>query len=154
MATTLRPARSTAAARSLERARSVELVPARVPGDPEGIPDSCKVPTRTIIVLIRKMHRAFNRVGPRRMGRGTRTARRASRKGRVEEGEPSRASRKHGQNAVIESTRMHPRTEELLQHLDKQHERLRRAVEDVPPERRETKPHPERRSVAEVLEHL
>jgi len=49
---------------------------------------------------------------------------------------------------------MHPRTEELLQHLDKQHERLRRAVEDVPRDRRETKPQPERWSVAEVLEHL
>jgi hypothetical protein len=49
---------------------------------------------------------------------------------------------------------MHPRTQELLQHLDIQHDRLRRAVESVPRERREEKPTPERWSVAEVIEHL
>ena len=49
---------------------------------------------------------------------------------------------------------MHPRTEELLRHLDTQHERLRKAVESVPRERRERKPSPERWSVAEVIEHL
>lgn len=49
---------------------------------------------------------------------------------------------------------MHPRTEELLRHLDTQHERLRKAVESVPRERRERKPNPERWSVAEVIEHL
>jgi hypothetical protein len=49
---------------------------------------------------------------------------------------------------------MHPRTEELLRHLDLQHERLRAAVDSVPRERRETKPSPDRWSVAEVIEHL
>jgi hypothetical protein len=49
---------------------------------------------------------------------------------------------------------MHPRTEELLEHLDLQHERLRLAVEDVPRQRREVKPSAERWSVAEVIEHL
>jgi len=49
---------------------------------------------------------------------------------------------------------MHPRTEELLRHLDVQHERLRQAVEDVPRQRREVKPSSERWSVAEVIEHL
>ncbi|HEY2379518.1 MAG TPA: DinB family protein [Gemmatimonadaceae bacterium] len=49
---------------------------------------------------------------------------------------------------------MHPRTHELLLHLDSQHQRLRRAVEDVPRNKREVKPTPERWSVAEVLEHL
>lgn len=52
------------------------------------------------------------------------------------------------------STNMYPRTEELLRHLDTQHERLRKAVDSVPRERRETKPSPERWSVAEVIEHL
>jgi DinB family protein len=49
---------------------------------------------------------------------------------------------------------MHPRTSELLNHLDTQHERLRRAVERVPHQRRSEKPAPERWSVAEVIEHL
>ena len=49
---------------------------------------------------------------------------------------------------------MHPRTSELLHHLDTQHERLRRAVERIPPDRRSEKPTPERWSVAEVIEHL
>jgi uncharacterized damage-inducible protein DinB len=49
---------------------------------------------------------------------------------------------------------MHPRTTELLRHLDTQHEHLRRAVESVPRDQRETKPNPERWSVAEVIEHL
>jgi len=49
---------------------------------------------------------------------------------------------------------MHPRTTELLAHLDSQHDRLRRAVEDIPRHKRERKPNPERWSVAEVLEHL
>jgi hypothetical protein len=49
---------------------------------------------------------------------------------------------------------MHPRTSELLRHLDLQHERLRAAVGSVPRERRETKPSPDRWSVAEVIEHL
>jgi hypothetical protein len=49
---------------------------------------------------------------------------------------------------------MHPRTQELLRHLDTQHDRLRAAVESVPRARREAKPSAERWSVAEVLEHL
>lgn len=49
---------------------------------------------------------------------------------------------------------MHPRTTELLRHLDAQHERLRTAVESIPREHRERKPNPERWSVAEVIEHL
>ena len=49
---------------------------------------------------------------------------------------------------------MHPRTKELLAHLDTQHEHLRRAVEEVPREKREAKPTHERWSVAEVVEHL
>jgi hypothetical protein len=49
---------------------------------------------------------------------------------------------------------MHPRTDELLRHLDTQHQRLRAAVEHVPKSRREEKPNPERWSVAEVIEHL
>ena len=49
---------------------------------------------------------------------------------------------------------VHPRTTELLRHLDTQHERLRNAVESIPREHRERKPNPERWSVAEVIEHL
>ena len=49
---------------------------------------------------------------------------------------------------------MHPRTKELLAHLDSQHERLRRAVDEIPRDKREVKPSPERWSVAEVVEHL
>ena len=108
------------------------------------------------------------------MGRGNGgTAAGASRRRRAEKGAPRGASRRERHDVVaayfsvgaslavlaLNAQRftlyaMHPRTEELLQHLDKQHERLRRAVEDVPRERRETKPQPERWSVAEVVEHL
>jgi hypothetical protein len=49
---------------------------------------------------------------------------------------------------------MHPRIAELVQDLDAQHEKLREAVESVPPERRDKPPAPERWSVAGVLEHL
>src|SRR5437868_13927482 len=49
---------------------------------------------------------------------------------------------------------MHPRTEELLRHLDTQHERLRAAVDSISLPRRDVKPSPDRWSVAEVLEHL
>jgi hypothetical protein len=42
----------------------------------------------------------------------------------------------------------------LLQHLDANRVVLRAAVEDVPPDLRETRPAPDRWSVAEVLEHL
>ena len=49
---------------------------------------------------------------------------------------------------------MHPRIAELLSHMDEQREGLRRAVESVPTEKRETRVDPERWSTAEVLEHL
>jgi hypothetical protein len=49
---------------------------------------------------------------------------------------------------------MHPRTEELLRHLDANRVVLRKAVDDVPSTLRETRPAPDRWSVAEVLEHL
>lgn len=49
---------------------------------------------------------------------------------------------------------MHPRTEELLRHLDANRVVLRAAVDDVPPPLRDTRPAPDRWSVAEVLEHL
>ena len=49
---------------------------------------------------------------------------------------------------------MHPRTAELLEHLDRERAALRLAVEGVPPDRRERRPSPESWSVAEVLEHL
>jgi len=51
-------------------------------------------------------------------------------------------------------TPVHPRTTELLRHLDLQHERLRNAVESIPRAQREKKPQPDRWSVAEVIEHL
>lgn len=49
---------------------------------------------------------------------------------------------------------MHPRTEELLQHLDTQHRRMHAAVDGVPRAERGRKPTPTAWSVAEVLEHL
>src|SRR3954471_3981294 len=49
---------------------------------------------------------------------------------------------------------MHPRTEELLRHLDANRVVLRAAVDDVPRSLREARPAPDRWSVAEVLEHL
>ena len=49
---------------------------------------------------------------------------------------------------------MHPRTEEMLRHLDENRAVLRAAVDGVPPTVRETRPAPDRWSVAEVLEHL
>jgi hypothetical protein len=49
---------------------------------------------------------------------------------------------------------MHPRTEELLRHLDANRVVLRAAVDDVPPALRDVRPAPDRWSVAEVLEHL
>lgn len=49
---------------------------------------------------------------------------------------------------------MNSRTDEALRRLDEQHEILRRAVDSVPPERRELKPAPDRWSVAEILEHI
>ena len=49
---------------------------------------------------------------------------------------------------------MHPRTEEILRHLDVNRVVLRAAVDAVPVALRETRPAPDRWSVAEVLEHL
>jgi hypothetical protein len=49
---------------------------------------------------------------------------------------------------------MHPRTTELLDHLDAWRAELRGAVEAVPPALRERRPTPESWTVAEVVEHL
>jgi DinB superfamily len=49
---------------------------------------------------------------------------------------------------------VHARTTELLDHLARQRALLRRAVEDVPPHRRDARPAPDRWSVANILEHL
>lgn len=49
---------------------------------------------------------------------------------------------------------MHPRTEELLAHLDVNRAVLRAAVDSVPAELQRTRPIPDEWSVAEVLEHL
>ncbi|HEX6813490.1 MAG TPA: DinB family protein [Planctomycetota bacterium] len=49
---------------------------------------------------------------------------------------------------------MHPRTAELLQHLEQNRAILRRALDGAPLPLRERKPAPERWSAAEVLEHL
>ena len=49
---------------------------------------------------------------------------------------------------------MHPRTEQLLRHLDANRAELCAAVDAVPSQLREKRPTPDRWSVAEVLEHL
>ena len=49
---------------------------------------------------------------------------------------------------------MHPRTEELLTHLEETRAALHAAVDAVPSSLRETRPAADRWSVAEVLEHL
>ncbi|MEO8069779.1 MAG: DinB family protein [Acidobacteriota bacterium] len=49
---------------------------------------------------------------------------------------------------------MHPRTEELIRHLEDTRAVLRAALEDVPAVLRDTRPAPDRWSVAEVVEHL
>ena len=49
---------------------------------------------------------------------------------------------------------MHPRTRELLDHLDTNFDKLRRVLLSVPRERRELKPDADRWSVAEIVEHL
>ena len=49
---------------------------------------------------------------------------------------------------------MHPRTEELLNHLEENRAALHAAVDAVPSPLRETRPAADRWSVAEVLEHL
>ena len=65
-------------------------------------------------------------------------------------GQACRAS----QNATHDSNAMHPRTEELLEYLNTQHERIRVAVDRVPRAQRERKVVPDGWSIAEVLEHL
>jgi hypothetical protein len=49
---------------------------------------------------------------------------------------------------------LHPRTREVLAHLDEQRAALREAIESVPPELRTRRPAVDRWSVAEVIEHL
>jgi len=49
---------------------------------------------------------------------------------------------------------MHPRTSELLSHLETSRTDLRAAVDAVPAELRDRQPAPDRWSVAQVLEHL
>ena len=49
---------------------------------------------------------------------------------------------------------MHPRTENILSHLEETRATLHAAVDAVPSSLRETRPDPDRWSVAEVLEHL
>ncbi len=49
---------------------------------------------------------------------------------------------------------MHPRTEELLRHLDSRREDLRRAIDGAPEGLRAKRPGEGRWSVAEVVEHL
>jgi hypothetical protein len=49
---------------------------------------------------------------------------------------------------------MHPRTRELLDHLDAQHAALHATVDAITPEHRERRPTPDAWSVAETLEHL
>ena len=49
---------------------------------------------------------------------------------------------------------MHPRTQELLRHIEENRQLVREALEAAPLALRERRPAPERWSVAEVLEHL
>jgi uncharacterized damage-inducible protein DinB len=49
---------------------------------------------------------------------------------------------------------MHPRIQELVEHLNDSRATLRAALDAVPPARRQMRPAPDRWSVAEVLEHL
>jgi len=49
---------------------------------------------------------------------------------------------------------MHPRTDDILSHLEESRATLHAAVDAVPSLLRETRPAPDRWSVAEVLEHL
>jgi hypothetical protein len=49
---------------------------------------------------------------------------------------------------------MHPTLRQVLTTLDQSHERLRRAIEEVPAELRDQAPRSDRWSVAAVLEHL
>lgn len=49
---------------------------------------------------------------------------------------------------------LHPRTVELLAHLDRSRTILQEAVDAIPPEKREVRPGSDQWSVAEILEHL
>ena len=49
---------------------------------------------------------------------------------------------------------MHPRTEEVINYLDRERAALREAVDRVPAELRDKQPGPDRWSVAQVLQHL
>ena len=49
---------------------------------------------------------------------------------------------------------MHPRIQEILTQLDTRRAELRAAIDAVPASQRETRPAPDRWSVADVLEHL
>jgi DinB superfamily len=49
---------------------------------------------------------------------------------------------------------MHPRTLEILEHLDRHRASVRAAVELIPPARQATRPAPDRWSAVEVVEHL
>ena len=49
---------------------------------------------------------------------------------------------------------MHPRTREILDHLDMRRAALEQAVQEVPAPLREVRPAEDRWSVAEILEHL
>jgi uncharacterized damage-inducible protein DinB len=52
------------------------------------------------------------------------------------------------------AVRVHPRTDELLDHLTRQRDVLRQALDAAPPAIQSQRPTPERWSIAEVLEHL
>jgi hypothetical protein len=49
---------------------------------------------------------------------------------------------------------MHPRIQELVDHLDATRARLERSFQAVPPAGREQRPEPDRWSIAEIVEHL
>ena len=56
--------------------------------------------------------------------------------------------------AVAYDLGMHSTTDELLAYLERNRAALQAAVDSVPPERRQTRPAPDRWSTAEILEHL
>jgi uncharacterized damage-inducible protein DinB len=49
---------------------------------------------------------------------------------------------------------VNPRTTEILRYLDDHRAELDRAIDSVPPDLRETRPAPDRWSVAEIVEHV
>lgn len=49
---------------------------------------------------------------------------------------------------------MHPRTRELLDHLERSQNALRVAIDGVPASQRDRRPAPDRWSVAQIVEHL